>query len=570
MLISYFIYILRSMLTILGNILKKVLRPPDYVLFILHGAYPDLRQPQEGFLQKRLKPRVKSLQELENELRTAAKSPRVKGIILQVGNLALTLSQLQSLAQMIKALQNSGKEVIAWATSYNTQSYFLAAAADRILLQEGGIVYTLGFANRQLYMKNTLDWCGIELDVVQISPYKSAMEQFIRSDMSEEAREMIDWLMDSHYQQFVLNVARGRKLDEKAVQTLIGQTPLFGEKAVNAGAVDDIVNAENLPAFLGSEEKPARLASWDECGRTFPRLLPPPPGKYIALLRVQGNIVDGKSQRPPARPPLPIPFLFDDQTGDLSFVTQARQVLRDKKARAVLLYIDSRGGSAAASEAMTASLQKIAAKKPLVAMMGSVAGSGGYYVATPASHIVAQPATITGSIGVIAAKIVNSHLLERLLLNLETIRRGQKELFASPEEPFTAEEREKTWDFINYIYGLFIKRVADSRKMNTADVDLVGRGKVWTGEQALENGLVDELGGLETALAKLRNMAKLPQNTPLLEIPVPRRETAPLPTTTGWIDYALDNLARIHDNRALMAGPLYFHQAFERETSYPF
>ncbi len=570
MFISYPLYILRSVLTITGNILKKGLRPPDYIIFTLQGSYPDLRLPPEGFIQKKLKARVKSLQELEKDFQSVGRSPRIKGVILILGSLALPLSQIQTLTQMIKDLQNRGKEVITWATNYDTQSYSLAAAGDRILLQEGGIIYTLGFANRHLYMKNALDWCGIEFDVVQISPYKSAMEQFVRSDMSKEVREMIDWLMDSHYQQFVRAISQGRKLDEKSVQKLIGQTPLYGENAINAGAVDDIVNAENLSAFLGSEKKPARLASWDECGKSLPRPLPPAPGKHIALLRVQGNIVDGKNQRPPGRPPLPIPFLFDEQTGDLSFVQQARQVLKDKKAGAVLLYIDSRGGSAASSEAITAILQKIAAKKPLVALMGSVAGSGGYYVATPASYIVAQPATITGSIGVISAKIVNSRLMERLLLNRETIRRGQKDLFASPEEPFTDEEREKAWDFINYIYGLFIKRVADSRNMNTEDVDLVGRGKVWTGEQALEHGLVDELGGLETALTRLRKEANLPQSAPLVEMPFPRRETAPITAATNWLNYALDNLARMQKSQALLAGPLYFHQIADRKTGIPY
>lgn len=560
LLISYLIYILRLVSIGINNILKKGFRPPDYVIFTLHGSYPDLRQPPVGFLQKRMRGRIKSLQELENEFRLAANNPRVKGIILHLSSLSLPLSQVQSLTQMINDLQARGKEVITWATIYNNQSYPLAAAGDRILLQKGGIVYTLGFANRQLYMKKALDWCGIEFDVVQISPYKSALDQLTRSDMSEEVRKMTEWLMESHYQQFVRAIARGRSLGEDEVHALIEQTPLYGEKAINAGAVDGVVNAEDLPEYLGSKGKPVRLASWDECGKGFQRPLPPPPGKYIAVLRVQGNIVDGKSRRPPSRPPLPIPFLFDAQTGDLTFVQQARRILKDRRSRAVLLYIESRGGSAAASEAITSILKKISAKKPLVALMGAVAGSGGYYVATPASCIVAQSATITGSIGVIAAKIVNSHLLERLLLNRETIRRGQNDLFASPEKPFTREEREKAWEYISQVYELFIKRVGDSRTLNPDAVDRVGGGKVWTGEQALEHGLVDELGGLETALSQLRKLAGLPHNTPLIETRYPRQETAPIPTTTGWIDYALDNIAQIQKSEALLAGPLYFHQ----------
>lgn len=569
LLISYIIYFLRSIFILAGNLLKKGLRPPDYVVFTLHGSYPDLPQPPEGILKHLTRPRIKSLTELEREFMLVAENSRVKGIILHLGSLSLSMAGIQSLRQMIKDLQNKGKEVITWATNYDTYSYYLATAGNRILLQKGGVIYTLGFAHRQLYMKKTLDWCGIELDVVRVSPYKSSLDGFIRSDMSGEVREMTNWLMDSYYQQFIRDISRDRGLEENQAHALIKQTPLFGEKAINTGAVDGVVNAEDLTEFLKVKRKSIRLANWDECKKTFSRPLPPPPGEYIAILRVEGNIIDGKSRRPPAQPPLPIPFLFNAQTGDLTFVQQARLVLRNRRVRAVLLYIDSGGGSAASSEAITSILQKIAAQKPLVALMGSIAGSGGYYVATPASYIVAQPATITGSIGVIAARIVNSHLLEKLLLNRETIRRGQKDLFASPEDPFTEQEREKAGEFINQIYDLFIKHVGESRSMSPEAVDRIGSGRVWTGEQALEHGLVDEMGGLKTALSKLRTLADLPQNIPLIEIPYPRRDLAPIQNaTTAWIDHALDNLAQVQKSQALLAGPPYFYQPFNREAKF--
>ncbi len=564
MLIAYPIYILRLLLVTLANILKKGLRPPEYVTFTLHGPFQDLKMPPEGLLQKRMAPRVKSLQELESEFRVVAANHHIKGIILHLGKPELTLAQIQSLACSIREVQAKGKEVISWASGYDMSTYCLAALCDRIVLQEGGVIHSLGLTGRQPYMKNALEWCGIELDVVQVSPYKSALERFVRSSMSDQVREMYEWLFDSYYSQFIDTVTEGRNLSKEQVHKLVEQTPLYGEKALETGAVDGITNAEDLPAYLGCDEKPARMAAWDECKKCFPRPLPPGPGSYIALLRVQGNIVDGKSRRPPARPPIPAPFLFDEQTGDLTFIHQARLVLKDKRAKAVLLYIDSGGGSAAASEAITSILNKIAAQKPLVAMMGTIAGSGGYYVATPAPYIVAQPATLTGSIGVIAAKVVNSRLMEKLLINRETTRRGQKELFNSPEEPFTEEERIKALDFIFHIYELFIKRVAESRDKQPESVKDIGGGKVWTGEQALSNGLVDELGGLETALAKLREKANLPGNTPLVDIPLPRRETAPLPTSAALLEHALNNMAQLGEGKALLAGPLYFFQPFKK------
>jgi len=566
LLIAYLLYIIRSGLTLLGNLIKKGRRAPDYVMFTLHGSYPDLKEPPEGLLQRKMKGTVKSLQELEAELKLVGENPRVKGVIFQLGNLAMPFSRLQALRDMVKKLQEKNKEVITWATSYDNQTYYLATAADRILLQKGGFVYTLGLGSRQLYMKKALDWAGIKFDVVQISPYKSAMERFIRSDMSEEVREMVTWLMGSQYEQLIGAISEERKIDKEEIESFIGKTPFNGEEAVEAKAVDGIANSDDLPEFLGTADKPVKIASWNECRRVFLRPLPPSPGKYIAVLRVQGNIVDGKSQRPPGRRPIPIPFLFNEQTGDITFVQQARMALKDKRARAVLLYIDSGGGSAASSEAMSSTLRKIAAKKPLVAMMGSVAGSGGYYVATPASYIVAQPSTITGSIGVISAKIVNSAFLEKLLLNRETIQRGKRDLFGSPEEPFTDEEREQAWNFIKKVYDLFLKRVADSRKMSTEDIDQIGGGRVWTGKQALERGLVDELGGLETALKKLRSMANLPENTPVVEIPFPKRYFAPVPSTSAWVDFALDNLGQIQKNQAILAGPLFFSWSGDQET----
>ena len=197
--ISYLVYVVRAGLIILGNLLKKGLRLPDYVVFTLQGSYPDLRQPPEGFLQKKMRTRVKSLQELEKEFQAVAENPRVKGVILQLGGLTLPLSRVQSLVSMVKNLQARGKEVITWSTFYDFRSYFLAATGDRILMQKGGIIYSLGLAQRQLYMKNALDWLGIELDVVQVSPYKSALERFTRSEMSEEVRTMTGWMMATAY-----------------------------------------------------------------------------------------------------------------------------------------------------------------------------------------------------------------------------------------------------------------------------------------------------------------------------------------------------------------------------------
>ena len=561
---SWLVYLVRLCFISAGNLLKKGMPSPDYVFYTLQGHPADLKAAPQSFLEKRMRPRDRSLQEIETDFRRIAAAPGVKGIILHPVNFTLSFSQAQSLMDMIKKLREAGKEVFTWAAAYDTAAFCLAAAGEKILLQEGGAVYSLGFASRQLFMKNALQWCGIELDAVRVGPYKTALDRYTHARMSEEARRMTEWLLDSHYKQLVEAIARGRKMTTEEVGALIEKTPLCGEKAVNAGAVDKIINAEDLPGYLGGS-KPVRLVAWEECSRTFSRPLPLKPGKFIALLRVEGSIVEGYSSRPPSRPPLPLPFLFNERTGHLTFVRQARQIRKNRRIKAVLLYINSGGGSAAASEAIWAALDKVAAQKPVVALMGSVAGSGGYYVATPALYIVARPSTITGSIGVIMAKVVDSRLLNRLLLKRETVFRGEKDLFASTDEPFTDEERKKARALIDDIYTLFIRRVSDSRSLTAEEVENIGGGRVWTGEQALGHGLVDKLGGLETALSHLRDLAKLPAGTPLVEMPLPGRETAPPPVASSWLNYALEGLSLPGNGRALLVDPLFFFRPPDRE-----
>ena len=263
---------------------------------------------------------------------------------------------------------------------------------------------------------------------------------------------------------------------------------------MEAGAVDGLISEEDLPEHLGSKDKPARLATWEAAKLKLLRPPPAPGGRYVALIRIEGTIVDGRSRQPPFKSPLPAPIFFNPRAGDLSVVQQARRVLADARAAAVVLYVDSPGGSAAASEAMAAALQKLAAKKPLVAVMGPVAASGGYYVSTPAQWIVARPGSVTGSIGVLSGKMVLSGLLDKLLVGRESISRGQRSDLQASERPFNDDERKIMFDSIQRAYDVFLDRVAGSRSKSRDDADGVGGGRVWTGSQALENGLVGRAG----------------------------------------------------------------------------
>jgi protease-4 len=244
----------------------------------------------------------------------------------------------------------------------------------------------------------------------------------------------------------------------------------------------------------------------------------------VALLRVSGTMVQGESMHPPVD--IPVPFVGGERAGDLTVVRQVRNLMKNKQAAAVVLFIDSGGGAAAAAEAMTAALDELAKDRPLVVFMNGVAASGGYYIATPAHWIVAQPGTITGSIGVLTAKPVTAGLFENLKVHRLELTRGANANIMSDMQPFTEAQRARVRQSIEHIYEQFIGRVARGRQLTVEAVDAVGGGRVWMGTQAKAYGLVDELGDLYSALAKARELAKLPVHAPLVMV---GGKSSPLP-----------------------------------------
>jgi len=226
-------------------------------------------------------------------------------------------------------------------------------------------------------------------------------------------------------------------------------------------------------------------------------------------------------------------------------VQVARQVAADKRAAAVVVYVDSRGGSATASEAMRQALAAVAAKKPVVTAMGAVAGSGGYWVAMPGRWIVARPATLTGSIGVLTGKLVTGGLWSKLLVNRESVAEGKRAVMEGDDKPYTAEERQIVQSMIDRVYGVFLDVVAGARGMPRNELEPLAGGKVWTGSQALDRKLVDELGGLDAAIAKARTLAGLGDTAPLIEVHPPKRTLAPqaLPTAAGLAGYLFEGIS---------------------------
>jgi len=556
--IAYLIYLLHSFIIRVRNGLRRLTRAPEYVVFTIEGEYERLRPPRGPFWQRFISPPPPNLQDLEDQLRTVAHDPRVKGAVLHLKHIALPMAHIQTIIDLVRELKRAGKRTVAWSHTYDDSNYLIACSCDEILLQPGGSIAPLGLRQSFVFLKDALASVGIKADLLQISPYKTAGDVLTRSEMSPEMREMVDWLLDSLYSQQLSTISEGRGCDESGARKLVDDSPYTDLEALEARAVDAIVSEEDLPKHLAADERPASLATWDEARRRLFKLPPKRPGRYIALLRIEGLIVEGRSGRPPGKPPLPVPMLFDARTGDLTFVQQARKVLRDKRAAALVVYIDSRGGSASASEAIAAALKKVAEKKPVVVAMGAVAGSGGYYVATPGRHILSQPATITGSIGVLGGKLVSFGMFEKLRMNRELLTRGRRAAMLDPGRPFTEEERHLMRGHIERAYEVFLERVTQSRKLSRS-LDEIAGGRVWTGEQALRHGLIDELGGLDKAIEKARELGGLDKRAAVREIPPQRRALAPQSPKADILSYALEGLELLRSG-ALYLCPWLFDQ----------
>ena len=543
---SFPIYFIKKIIWWLGNFFRKLWNPPDYIVFTLEGDYPQLPQVGGNPVIRLFRPSRLSLMELDDRIHRIAEDPRVKGVVFILRPLDMPLAKIDEVREMFGNLQKAGKRVITWSYTYDTAMYYLASAADTICLLPGGILSPIGIYQQYFYLADALAMVGIKADFLQTSPFKSAGDMFTRSDMSAEVQEMSNWLADATYKEILLKVAEGRNLDMEVVATFLDQTPLIDREAMNNGLVDALIGEEDLPNFLEVEGKPARLLTWEVSNKRILKRKLEKSGGSIAIIRIEGLIVDGHSSSPPLDIPIPVPIVFDERAGDISVVNTIRQVMADERALGVVVYVNSRGGSPTASESMRRALSKLADKKPLVVVMGPVAASGGYWVSTPGKTIVAQPTTMTGSIGALMGKFVDQGLLKKLSINLESISRGENVDIYSPEAPFSETEREHVGRYLKHTYDLFVDRVSESRGLDRDQVDAIGGGRVWTGKQAVENGLVDELGGLSLGLQKAQKMAGLVGRTHLQVYEAKKGYIPPKGNSALILKYGLESLKKIY------------------------
>jgi protease-4 len=451
---------------------------------------------------------------LLGRLWTLADDPAAAAVVLEIRTgPADSLAHVQELRDAIALLRQNGKRVLCHLEDASGSAVYLCSAADRILINPGGGVRFAGLSSSYYYFKSLLDKLGIRAEIVRIGDHKSAPESFTRDGSTEvSARDKID-LLQQDERRLVAETAAGRGLAPDVLRERIAHGPFVASEAKLAGLVDGYAYDDGIEASVNElVGEPVQLIL-DPPAPRAPKYFGSVPG--IAIIYVDGDLVDGRSQT--------IPLLGMEIAGSYTIADALRQVREDPLVGAVVVRVESPGGSSMASEVIWREVQLTAAAKPTIVSMGGVAASGGYYVAASASRIFANPLTVTGSIGIFYGKADVSGLLKKLGVNVETYKTAPNADAESLFRPYTPEERRELERKVGQFYSLFLSRVAIGRNMTQQAVDAVGRGRVWTGEQAAARGLVDELGGLRQALEYVRRVADLPKHAPIQELPPPNQ-----------------------------------------------
>jgi protease IV len=504
----------------------------DYVVLQVQGSYPE-RTPRRGrpFPLSLLPwpPPPPSVESLNEALERLAADRRVAGAVLVISGLSAGSATLASLRQAVKRFRESGKRAVAYLLDQGMWAYYLAAACDEVLVPESAGLQAAGLWAETVFMKDTLALAGVEADLESIGDYKVSPDTFRRSDMAEPHREMLESILDSVYDHVVGAIAGDRTMPTAQVRALLDRVPLRADEMLKAGLIDGVCYDDELAARLGGDGKPPELAAWSQAERKLVRPVRRPAGRVVGVISLEGVIIVGSSRQPPMPIPLPLP-IRDAQAGSETLVGQLRAAARDDRLAAVVLHVDSPGGSALASDLIWREVKRLGQEKPVVVYMSNRAASGGYYVAAPAQTIVAQPTTLTGSIGIWGGKVVTRGLYQKVRANREVVKRGEGAGLYADDDAFSPEERARVRESLADGYARFKARVAAGRHMGAATVEEVAGGRVWTGAQAVAHGLVDELGDLRHAAARARALAGVPEDryAPLEDVTPPKKYQPPL------------------------------------------
>ncbi len=459
---------------------------------------------------------------LLTQLRKAKVDNRIGAVLLDIQMPQIGWGKADELRDAIKDFRASGKPIYSFMELGMNKDYYIASATEKVFVPPGGDLFVNGFAAEATFYRGSLDKLGIEPEVIKIGKYKNAPDQYTEKQMSDAQREVMNAVLDEYYGRLTNGIAEDRKKSVEDVRAIIDNAPYHAPEALQIGLIDgakyrDEVDDELKNRLGYKADEDLRTVSGNAYRDVPADSLGLNKGEKIAVIYASGVINGGKSSNSP---------FGGEMVGSDTFIESVNEAAEDSTVKAIVLRVDSPGGSALASDLMWHALEKAKAKKPLVVSMGDVAASGGYYIACNADKIIAEPATITGSIGVFMGKPVVKGLYDWLGVSNEYITRGKNAGIFREDQKWTDDERAKMQDQANKIYyGDFVPKVAKGRGKTDEEINSLGQGRVWTGTQGKQNGLVDEFGGLEKAIAVAKDLAHLPAENEVKRVSYPESES---------------------------------------------
>lgn len=459
-----------------------------------------------------------SLADAVRRFERAAEDSDISGVILRINNPTLGWGQLNEFRQAVRRVRDQGKPVYATLESVSARNYLLACACDRIILPESGRVMLYGLRAEVVFYKNLLEMLDVKADMLRVGKYKSGIEPYTRTEMSPEFREEMKALLDDYFRQMVDMIAEGRGLDRENVVAAINSGPHTAEAAAELRLIDRVAYRDEVATLVRNEQRVLDVQLADEYGKKkvdtdfsgigglmklMNLMMGVEPDRSragrpkIAVVHAEGIIMTGRSQS----------GLFGDVLGSDTLVKAIHKAGDDSDVKAVVLRVNSPGGSALASDLIWRALDQV--EKPVVVSMGDVAASGGYYISMGADCIFAQPGTLTGSIGVFGGKFGLQGLYNKLGITTSVVTRGENSGLMSSLNGFTDSERKAMRTMLEDVYERFTSKAAQGRNMELAELKTLAGGRIYTGAMARKAGLVDELGTLNDAVAKARELAGL-------------------------------------------------------------
>jgi protease-4 len=509
--------IVASFGALVGMFLLVGREPPvaqNSTLFLRLGG--ELAEVEPGGLVGQFIEAPPTIRAVVDMLRKARTDRRVSSVVLRLNGSLGLWGKVQEIREAIADYRRSGKTIVGYIESGGEQEYYIAAGCDKVFLMPASSLDLSGIATYEIFLRGTLDKIGAYPDFLHVGEYKTASNTFTERTFTPAHREMAESLTVDMYAQLVKGIADSRKKREAEVRAIIDRGPLLPEEAVRLGLVDDLAYEDQIDDKVRLGATRDRRIDAREYHRVSSRSVGLERGPRIAVIYAVGLISSGEGS-------------YDSPEGAIAgsdtLVEYIRKARADAGIKAIVLRVDSPGGSAIASDVIWREVLLTRNHKPVVASMSDVAASGGYYIAMPADVIVAEPATLTGSIGVVVGKFVLAGTFDKLGVNMEAVSRGRYAQLPSPMRPFDAEERAKVEEQMQATYDLFVEKAAQARKTTPERIDAVAQGRVWTGRQAQKVGLVDELGGLMRAVAIAKERAKIPADREVEIVTFPPKKT---------------------------------------------